>query len=148
MSLKECSTLSHSFRIYILLACPGTSFPCSFPNSFLSKVMQFAFLITLCTICASQAAATCYNPDGSKVTDPAFQPCNQVSGAFSQCCGTNHTGGIQPDICQSDGLCQNAGDAVYCKKKFLYPSAPEMLFHGSRSMSRGSCSCSFSIIRC
>ncbi len=38
--------------------------------------------------------------------------------------------------------------AVPCKSKFLCPSAFETLSRSSRSMSRGSRSCSFSITRC
>ncbi|CZR59809.1 uncharacterized protein PAC_09703 [Phialocephala subalpina] len=63
-----------------------------------------------------QVVATCYNPDGSAITDVAYQPCNQVSGVFSMCCGTNHTGVVAPDICLPDGLCQNSGDSVYWRQ--------------------------------
>ncbi|KFY22477.1 hypothetical protein V493_06557 [Pseudogymnoascus sp. VKM F-4281 (FW-2241)] len=53
--------------------------------------------------------AACYNPDGSEVTHPAFQPCNQVVGQFGMCCGTNWTGGVvMPDKCQENGLCLNS----------------------------------------
>jgi hypothetical protein len=34
-------------------------------------------------------STTCYNPDGSEQTSPAYQPCVQTVGTFSQCCGTN-----------------------------------------------------------
>jgi len=58
---------------------------------------------------SSLAAATCYNPDGTAVTEPAFQPCKQVVGQISQCCGTNWTGGVvAPDTCQPNGLCLNS----------------------------------------
>ncbi|KAF8851907.1 hypothetical protein BDZ45DRAFT_765285 [Acephala macrosclerotiorum] len=63
-----------------------------------------------------QVAATCYNPDGSAITDVAYQPCNQVLGVYSMCCGTNHTGVVAPDICLPDGLCQNSGDSVYWRQ--------------------------------
>ncbi|KUJ11909.1 uncharacterized protein LY89DRAFT_786076 [Mollisia scopiformis] len=63
-----------------------------------------------------QVEGTCYNPDGSAITDPAYQPCNQFSGVFSMCCGTNHTGAVAVDVCQGDGLCQNSGDSVYWRQ--------------------------------
>ena len=54
---------------------------------------------------SSVAGIACYNPGGSLVTSPAFQPCNQFAGAVSMCCGTNHTGGEAPDTCEDNGLC-------------------------------------------
>jgi len=45
-----------------------------------------------------------YNP-GSAVTNPAFQPCSQVVGTVSMCCGTNWTSGIvESDTCEPNGL--------------------------------------------
>ncbi|KAH9223775.1 hypothetical protein DL95DRAFT_517846 [Leptodontidium sp. 2 PMI_412] len=61
-------------------------------------------------------SATCYNPDGSEIKDPAYQACNQFAGSVSQCCGTNHTGVVAPDTCQANGLCQNNGDSVYWRQ--------------------------------
>src|SRR5277367_1458627 len=53
--------------------------------------------------------AGCYNPNGSEITNPAFQPCNQVVGTTSMCCGTNWTNGIvAKDICEPNGLCLNS----------------------------------------
>ncbi|MCJ1263335.1 hypothetical protein MMC22_003205 [Lobaria immixta] len=34
-------------------------------------------------------AATCYNPDGTVVNDPEFQPCVFTVGVVSMCCATN-----------------------------------------------------------
>ncbi|KAH8722911.1 hypothetical protein GQ44DRAFT_729061 [Phaeosphaeriaceae sp. PMI808] len=51
---------------------------------------------------------SCYKPDGSLNTYAPVQPCNQVAGSFSMCCGTNHTAkGIAKDVCTPNGLCQN-----------------------------------------
>lgn len=62
-----------------------------------------------CFLLPAVVRATCYNPDGSEITNPAFQPCNQVVGKFSMCCGTNWTGGVvMPDTCQENGLCLNS----------------------------------------
>ncbi|KFY94473.1 hypothetical protein V500_03214 [Pseudogymnoascus sp. VKM F-4518 (FW-2643)] len=62
-----------------------------------------------CFLLPAIVRATCYNPDGSEITNPAFQPCNQVVGKFSMCCGTNWTGGVvMPDTCQENGLCLNS----------------------------------------
>ncbi|KFZ19595.1 hypothetical protein V502_03559 [Pseudogymnoascus sp. VKM F-4520 (FW-2644)] len=64
-----------------------------------------------CFLLPAIVRATCYNPDGSEITNPAFQPCNQVVGKFSMCCGTNWTGGVvMPDTCQENGLCLNSFD--------------------------------------
>ncbi|OBT93560.2 hypothetical protein VE01_08363 [Pseudogymnoascus verrucosus] len=73
---------------------------------------QRPFLVSIlfaCVLLPAIVQATCYNPDGSKITNPAFQPCNQVVGKFSMCCGTNWTGGVvMPDTCQENGLCLNS----------------------------------------
>ncbi len=45
-------------------------------------------------------------------------------------------------------LCFVGAVAAGVKNKFLCPSASETLSQGSRSMFRGSCSCSFSILHC
>lgn len=69
--------------------------------------------------------ATCYNPDGSEVTAPAFQPCNQVVGQVSVCCGTNWTGGVvQKDTCESNGLCLNSynGEPMYWRGSCTDPT--------------------------
>lgn len=66
------------------------------------------FLISCCR-------ATCYDLDGSIVTDPAFQPCNAIEGAVTVCCATNRTNhfggsssdGITADQCLPNGLCHN-----------------------------------------
>jgi hypothetical protein len=79
----------------------------------LSVMRSFFFSPIIAIILNIQSiAAFCYNPDGSQVTDLSFQPCNQVSGTVSMCCGTNHTGGIDPDVCQPNGLCKNTGDNI------------------------------------
>ncbi|KAL5353927.1 hypothetical protein ACLOAV_000012 [Pseudogymnoascus australis] len=68
-------------------------------------------VIITCFLLPIAVQATCYNPDGSEVVNPAFQPCNQVVGKFSMCCGTNWTGGVvMPDTCQENGLCLNSFD--------------------------------------
>lgn len=50
------------------------------------------------------AATTCYNPDGSDVTDLDFQPCVPTIGTVSMCCATNRTS-KDTDRCISNGLC-------------------------------------------
>ncbi|TVY36285.1 hypothetical protein LOCC1_G008608, partial [Lachnellula occidentalis] len=71
----------------------------------------FAFVFSICWFSRS-IIATCYNPDGSEAVDRvAFQPCNQIAGAVSQCCGTNWTGvnpAVANDVCQPNGLCLNS----------------------------------------
>ncbi|KAE9362764.1 hypothetical protein N431DRAFT_524501 [Stipitochalara longipes BDJ] len=55
-------------------------------------------------------SSTCYNPDGTAKTSPAYQPCVQTVGTFSQCCGTNWTATdprIEDDQCMPNGLCLN-----------------------------------------
>jgi hypothetical protein len=47
-----------------------------------------AFFLTLCYNIVL-VSSTCYNPDGTAKTSPAYQPCVQTVGTFSQCCGTN-----------------------------------------------------------
>ncbi|TVY36160.1 hypothetical protein LSUB1_G006471 [Lachnellula subtilissima] len=75
--------------------------------------MKFAFA-SLFLICwfSRTITATCYNPDGSEAVDSvAFQPCNQIAGSISQCCGTNWSGVNQlvaNDVCQPNGLCLNS----------------------------------------
>ncbi|ELR07377.1 hypothetical protein GMDG_08392 [Pseudogymnoascus destructans 20631-21] len=70
---------------------------------------SFVSIIFACVFLPAIVQATCYNPDGSEITNPAFQPCNQVVGKFSMCCGTNWTGGVvMPDTCQENGLCLNS----------------------------------------
>ncbi|TVY18715.1 hypothetical protein LARI1_G003846, partial [Lachnellula arida] len=71
----------------------------------------FAFLFPICWF-SRMVTATCYNPDGSEAVDRvAFQPCNQIAGTISQCCGTNWSG-VNPmvtnDVCQPNGLCLNS----------------------------------------
>jgi hypothetical protein len=70
---------------------------------------SLVFILFACVLLPAIVQATCYNPDGSEITNPAFQPCNQVVGKFSMCCGTNWTGGVvMPDTCQENGLCLNS----------------------------------------
>ncbi|PMD38762.1 hypothetical protein L207DRAFT_634762 [Hyaloscypha variabilis F] len=59
-------------------------------------------------------SSTCYNPDGTAKTSPAYQPCVQTVGTFSQCCGTNWTANnplIENDECMPNGLCLNNNPA-------------------------------------
>ncbi|KAH6670498.1 hypothetical protein B0J14DRAFT_596375 [Halenospora varia] len=59
-------------------------------------------------------STTCYNPNGSVITSPAYQPCVQTVGVVSQCCGTNWTATdsrIGNDLCQPSGLCLNNNPA-------------------------------------
>jgi hypothetical protein len=56
------------------------------------------------------ASATCYFPNGTANSDPAFQPCNTTTGAQSMCCATNRPG-YALDICLTNGLCQNPCNA-------------------------------------
>ncbi|PVH80657.1 hypothetical protein DL98DRAFT_188763 [Cadophora sp. DSE1049] len=79
----------------------------------MSSIVARLLLVAL-QICRIEAA--CYNPDGSDIKDPAYQPCNQFVGTVSQCCGTNHTGVVTPDTCQANGLCQNNGDSVFWRQ--------------------------------
>jgi hypothetical protein len=52
------------------------------------------------------SSSTCYNPDWTPFTSPAFQPCDQFNNVYSMCCGTNHTDdGVARDICEPSGLC-------------------------------------------
>ena len=54
---------------------------------------------------------TCYNRDGSPITDISYQPCLSDPDRDSFCCGTNHQGAgqtnVADDVCESNGLCQN-----------------------------------------
>jgi hypothetical protein len=60
-------------------------------------------------------AQTCFNLDGSAITETDYQPCNSIIGTTSMCCATNRTipagtltNGISVrDTCLSNGLCQN-----------------------------------------
>lgn len=53
----------------------------------------------------SFATATCYYPNGTALTDQAFQPCVSILGAVSMCCKTAR--GQNNDVCLSNGLCHN-----------------------------------------
>jgi hypothetical protein len=73
------------------------------------KSNSHLYLLTSTTLYIWVVHATCYNPNGSAITNPAFQPCNQVVGTISMCCGTNWTNGIvEPDTCEPNGLCLNS----------------------------------------
>lgn len=48
------------------------------------------------------ATATCYEPDGTAVTDPRYKPCIAIENEFSMCCRLNDT---NPDLCYPNGLC-------------------------------------------
>src|SRR6266536_4423404 len=72
---------------------------------FIAFAFPFALLFN-----AALVSTTCYNPDGSAQTSPAYQPCIQTVGAVSQCCGTNWTATdprIANDKCEPNGLCRN-----------------------------------------
>lgn len=79
----------------------------------MNPISQFKFWLFLCW--SSMIRATCFNPDGSQISDSdaaqAFQPCNQIAGVVSQCCGTNWSavapGKVANDVCQPNGLCLN-----------------------------------------
>lgn len=105
------------FTICILKVHFSSSFRLT--PTFLSHFPQIMSLITSLLLVAFHIyhiSATCYNPDGSEIKDPAYQACNQFAGSVSQCCGTNHTGVVAPDTCQANGLCQNNGDSVYWRQ--------------------------------
>lgn len=73
----------------------------------------------------ASAATVCYNPDGSLVTDSAYQPCNLAVGAQSMCCGTNHTQATLDDTCLPNGLCQTRGanaDAMFWRESCTDPT--------------------------
>jgi hypothetical protein len=76
---------------------------------FLLKVVEMALfrlgIPSLLLFFLPFVATTCYHPDGTAVTDPAFQPCSSSSGTISMCCGTNRT--ESPDECLPNGLCHN-----------------------------------------
>lgn len=59
---------------------------------------------------ALHAAATCYAPDGTAVTDPSYQPCISIVDEFSMCCRLNDT---DPDQCLPNGLCYWASRQEY-----------------------------------
>ncbi|KAL4912946.1 hypothetical protein BDW62DRAFT_9050 [Aspergillus aurantiobrunneus] len=75
----------------------------------------FVLILHLHTL---QTAATCYTPDGTKVTDPKYQPCISVENEFSMCCRLNDT---DPDQCLQNGLCywtsRNEDWRDYCTDK-------------------------------
>jgi hypothetical protein len=70
----------------------------------LSSTLLFASIV--CMI--RHASAACYMINGTEITDPVYQPCNQVAGTISMCCGKNWTT-AQDDACLPNGLCQNYG---------------------------------------
>jgi hypothetical protein len=59
----------------------------------------------------TSSARTCYNRDGTQITDIAYQPCDNNPSRDSVCCGTNHQGAgqtkVADDVCEANGLCQN-----------------------------------------
>lgn len=59
----------------------------------------FVLILHLPTL---DAAATCYAPDGTKVTDLKYQPCISIENEFSMCCRLNDT---DPGQCLQNGLC-------------------------------------------
>jgi hypothetical protein len=62
---------------------------------------------------APLVSTTCYNPDGTAQTSPAYQPCVQTVGTVSQCCGTNWTATdprIANDICEPS--VRNSGSPI------------------------------------
>ncbi|KAA6412155.1 MAG: hypothetical protein FRX48_04306 [Lasallia pustulata] len=69
----------------------------------------FNFYLWQAAFFTISAATACYYPDGSRVADPAYQPCNPAPGAQSMCCGTNHTQPTLDDTCLPNGLCQTLG---------------------------------------
>ncbi|KAF2114735.1 hypothetical protein BDV96DRAFT_632194 [Lophiotrema nucula] len=58
-----------------------------------------------------ESKTPCYFPNGTQEVDDAYQPCSQISGHSSMCCGTNHAGAgdrnVADDVCETNGLCQN-----------------------------------------
>lgn len=77
--------------------------------AFFHAHLQLALLFFL-----RSAASTCFNPDGSAVTDTDYQPCNLVANSISMCCATNRPVGVR-DQCLSNGLCFNpCGDDGNC----------------------------------
>lgn len=79
------------------------------------SVTATVFLLLSCF--GSTVFATCYNPDGTALDGDnaqAFQPCNQIAGVVSQCCGTNWSAvagsKVENDQCQSNGLCLNSAN--------------------------------------
>lgn len=59
----------------------------------------------------ASSARTCYNRDGTPITDITYQSCGSDIERKSFCYGTNHQGAghtnIVNDVCESNGLCQN-----------------------------------------
>ncbi|KUJ22194.1 uncharacterized protein LY89DRAFT_768563 [Mollisia scopiformis] len=73
------------------------------------SLREFEFLFALLSNVVL-VSSTCYNPDGTAKTSPAYQPCVQTVGTFSQCCGTNWTATnpiVADDKCMPNGLCLN-----------------------------------------
>ena len=57
-----------------------------------------------------QRPLACYRPDGS-AADARYAACNTRAGTGgSMCCRTNDTAASFPDVCRSDGLCQETQD--------------------------------------
>src|ERR1051326_5882957 len=66
-------------------------------------MLLFLFGVIFPSVCNS--GTTCYMPNGTAVTSPAYQPCVQTEGTFSMCCGTNHSSPIVAnDACLASGL--------------------------------------------
>ena len=94
---------------------PTKVFQYQLPTRATTMKLIFETLFAICW-CLRMTTATCYNPDGSEAQNSAaFQPCNQVTGTISQCCGTNWTGvnpEIANDVCQPNGLCLNSAHGL------------------------------------
>lgn len=60
------------------------------------------FLLLLIQLHLIHGTATCYEPDGTAVTDPRYKPCIAIENEFSMCCRLNDT---NPDLCYPNGLC-------------------------------------------
>lgn len=80
---------------------------CSSP-SLTTPILRFTDLQQLKM---ASKARTCYNRDGTEISNDAYQPCISDSTRESFCCGTNHQGAgetnVADDVCESNGLCQN-----------------------------------------
>lgn len=69
------------------------------------RPLRLATLAMLFQVLTVSVASSCFFPNGTLQTDPVYQPCTNIAGAFSMCCATNRT--KNQDTCLANGLCQN-----------------------------------------
>ena len=77
------------------------------------NLLNGILLSIICLSTDSARAASCYRPDGNLLGNE-YQPCNQIRGFDSTCCGTNKTD--FPEFCLANGLCERNDGAVYYRE--------------------------------